>query len=164
MSSRNVYLTRTTGRWFFLPRASDRLPPVVTGRRVCTSICVALVTCALAPISADATVPGHWDPVTAPTGANIDQVALLRDANGSLQVVWHQEPQGSSVGTALIHTVISATGKVGPPQTIVSGVGGHRRRHDDARRQRADPAVRAGNALREHARPLPEHRGVDVVG
>ena len=93
----------------------------MTGRRVCTSICVALVTCALAPLTADATVPGHWDPVTAPTGANIDQVALLRDANGSLQVVWHQEPQGSSVGTALIHNAISATGQVSPPQTIVSG-------------------------------------------
>ena len=124
MSSPNVYLTKDKRRWFFLPRASDRLPPVVTGRRVCTSICVAVVTCALAPISADATVPGHWDPVTAPTGANIDQVALLRDASGSLQVVWHQEPQGSSVGTALIHTVISAIGKVGPPQTIVSGWAG----------------------------------------
>jgi hypothetical protein len=30
------------------------------------------------------TVPGHWDPVTAPTGANIDQVALLRTPDGSL--------------------------------------------------------------------------------
>jgi hypothetical protein len=58
--------------------------------------------CVLAPVAARATVPGHWDPVTAPTGANIDQVGLLRDASGSVHVVWHQEPQGSSVGTALI--------------------------------------------------------------
>jgi hypothetical protein len=86
------------------------------------SICVAaLMGCVLAPVAARATVPGHWDPVSAPTGANIDQVALPRDASGSLQVVWHQEPQGSSVGTALVQTMISASGKVGPPQTIVSG-------------------------------------------
>lgn len=82
---------------------------------------LALLACALAPVAARATVPGHWDPVTAPTGANIDQVALLRDAGGSLHVVWHQEPQGSSVGTALLHTVISPSGKVGPAQTILSG-------------------------------------------
>ncbi|MGZ4165158.1 MAG: hypothetical protein ACXVFO_00350 [Solirubrobacteraceae bacterium] len=85
---------------------------------------MAFLACALAPVAARATVPGHWDPVTATTGANIDQVALLRDASGSLHVIWHQEPQGSDVGTALIHTVISAAGKVGPPQTIVSGWAG----------------------------------------
>jgi hypothetical protein len=76
----------------------------VARRRICAALGAALVACALAPFAARATVPGHWDPVTAPTGANIDQVALLRDAKGSLHVVWHQEPQGSSVGTALIQT------------------------------------------------------------
>ncbi|MGZ4293185.1 MAG: hypothetical protein ACXVRM_02995 [Solirubrobacteraceae bacterium] len=85
---------------------------------------MAFLACARAPVAALATVPGHWDPVTATTGANIDQVALLRDASGSLHVIWHQEPQGSDVGTALIHTVISAAGKVGPPQTIVSSWAG----------------------------------------
>jgi hypothetical protein len=84
-------------------------------------ICAALTGCALAPVAASATVPGHWDPVTAPTGANIDQVALLRDSSGSLHVVWHQEPAGSSVGTALIQTTISANGKVGASHTIFSG-------------------------------------------
>ncbi|HET7047081.1 MAG TPA: hypothetical protein VFI54_02340 [Solirubrobacteraceae bacterium] len=105
----------------------------------------------LAPVAARATVPGHWDPVTAATGANIDQVALLRDASGSLHVVWHQEPQGSSVGTALIQTMISATGKVGPPQTIVSGWAGV----GDATMMRAAngqillfvPATRSANTL-----------------
>jgi hypothetical protein len=96
----------------------------VTGRRLFASIAAVWVAAALAPTTAGATAPGHWDPVTAPAGANIDQVALLRDSGGSLHVVWHQEPQGSSVGTALIHTVISAAGKVGAPQTIVSGWAG----------------------------------------
>ena len=79
---------------------------------------------ALAPAAARATVPGHWDPVTAPTGANIDQVALLRTPDGALHVVWHQDPPGSDVGTALMHTVIAPTGTVGPAQTIVSGWAG----------------------------------------
>jgi hypothetical protein len=83
-----------------------------------------LLASALAPAVARATVPGHWDPVTAPTGANIDQVALLRTPGGSLHVVWHQDPPGSDVGTALMHTVIAPTGEVGPAQTIVSGWAG----------------------------------------
>lgn len=82
------------------------------------------MACALAPAAAQATVPGHWDPVTAPTGANIDQVALLRSPDGSLHVFWHQEPQGSDVGTALVQTTLTAAGQVGSPQTIVSGWAG----------------------------------------
>jgi hypothetical protein len=88
------------------------------------SVYLTLLALALAPAAARATVPGHWDPVTAPTGANIDQVALLRTPDGSLHVVWHQDPPGSDVGTALMHTVITPNGKVGPAQTIVSGWAG----------------------------------------
>jgi hypothetical protein len=83
-----------------------------------------LMASALMPAAARATTPGHWDPVTSPTGANIDQVALLRDPGGSLHVFWHQEPQGTDVGTALIQTVISSAGNIGSAQTIVSGWAG----------------------------------------
>ena len=96
----------------------------MSASRLRTLICLALLGGALAPAAARATVPGHWDPVTAATGANIDQVALLRTPDGSLHVVWHQEPQGSDVGTALLQTVITAGGAVGPAQTIVSGWAG----------------------------------------
>lgn len=82
--------------------------------------CAALVLCALSPAAAHATVPGHWDAVTSPTGGVSDQVALLRDRNGSLHVVWHQDPPGSPTA-ALMQTMVSASGKVGPAQTIVSG-------------------------------------------
>jgi hypothetical protein len=87
-------------------------------------VCLVLIGGVLAPAAARATVPGHWDAVTAATGANIDQVALLRTPDGSLHVVWHQEPQGSDVGTALMQTVITAGGAVGPAQTIASGWAG----------------------------------------
>src|ERR1700751_3864963 len=96
----------------------------MSASRLRTLICLALLGGALAPAAAGATVPGHWDPVTAATGANIDQVALLRTPDGSLHVVWHQEPQGSDVGTALMQTVITAGGAVGPAQTIASGWAG----------------------------------------
>ncbi|MBV9605439.1 MAG: hypothetical protein JO027_10040, partial [Solirubrobacterales bacterium] len=87
-------------------------------------VSLTLLALALAPAVARATVPGHWDPVTAPTGANIDQVALVRTPDGLLHVVWHQDPPGSDVGTALTHTVIGPTGKVGSAQTIASGWAG----------------------------------------
>lgn len=110
-----------------------------------------LLALALVPAVARATVPGHWDPVTAPTGANIDQVALLRTPDGSLHVAWHQDPPGSDVGTALMHTVIAPDGNVGPAQTIVSGWAGI---GDGALARSADgdlvlfaPATRSTNGL-----------------
>ena len=85
-------------------------------------VSLTLLALALAPAVARATVPGHWDPVTAPTGANIDQVALVRTPDGLLHVVWHQDPPGSDVGTALTHTVSNAKSKAEDRDSMRSNV------------------------------------------
>ena len=93
---------------------------VGVGRRACRWACAAVLSCGLIPMTASAAAPGHWDPVTAAGGENIDQVALLRDADGSLHVIWHQGPP-QSPAASLNETMVSASGKVGPAHAIVSG-------------------------------------------
>lgn len=86
-------------------------------RRLVASLLVALVALAVSASAALATTPGHWDPVTAANGSNTYQVGLLRTPDGKLHVVWQR---GNGVGTDLVQTVLTASGTVGPAQTIAS--------------------------------------------
>lgn len=59
-----------------------------------------------------------WKQVTASGGSNIDQVGLLRTADGTLHVAWHH-PTGPNTED-LLHTTIAADGTVGATVPIVS--------------------------------------------
>lgn len=59
-----------------------------------------------------------WQRVTAPDGANTDQVGLLRTPDGTLHVAWRHR-NGSLED--LLHTTIGAGGKLGATTPIVTG-------------------------------------------
>jgi hypothetical protein len=59
-----------------------------------------------------------WHKITSSNGANIDQVGLLRTADGTLHVAWHIRTGGNTFD--LRHTSISAGGGVGATTAIVS--------------------------------------------
>jgi hypothetical protein len=77
-------------------------------------ILAAPLALALAP-AADA---AGWKQVTAPDGANTDQVSLLRTADGTLHVAWRH---GAPGGDSLMHTAIGRDGRIGATSTVVSG-------------------------------------------
>ena len=60
-----------------------------------------------------------WQQVTAEGGSSIDQVALLRTADGVLHVAWHHQTGPNTED--LLHTTIDAAGKVGATSPIQSG-------------------------------------------
>ena len=60
-----------------------------------------------------------WKRVTTPDGASTDQVGLARSADGGLHVAWHH-PTGPNTAD-LLHTAISAAGKVGATSPVQSG-------------------------------------------
>src|SRR4051794_8417881 len=60
-----------------------------------------------------------WKQLTASNGTNIDQVGLLRTADGALHVVWHHQSGPNTED--LLHTVIAPDGKIGATTPIVSG-------------------------------------------
>jgi hypothetical protein len=69
-------------------------------------------------ILAPAAHAAGWKIVTAPDGANTDQVAPLRTADGTLHLLWRHRN-----GTAedLLHTVIAANGTLGATTPVVTG-------------------------------------------
>ena len=69
---------------------------------------------ALAIVVAPSAQAAGWKLVTAPNGSNIDQVGLVRTADGVLHVAWHKDGN-------LSHTVIAANGKLGATTPIQSG-------------------------------------------
>lgn len=76
---------------------------------------------ALLPIALALAPSAHaagWTRVTAPDGANTDQVSLSRTADGTLHVAWRHR-NGSLED--LLHTTIAANGKLGATQPIVTG-------------------------------------------
>jgi len=82
--------------------------------RPCSLAAAALATLALAS-SAHA---AGWQRVTAPDGANTDQVSLLRTGDGTLHVAWrHGAPNSDS----LMHTAIGVDGKLGATSPVVTG-------------------------------------------
>jgi hypothetical protein len=60
-----------------------------------------------------------WKRVTTPDGSSTDQVGLARTADGVLHVAWHH-PTGPNTED-LLHTAISAAGKVGATSPVQSG-------------------------------------------
>jgi hypothetical protein len=60
-----------------------------------------------------------WTRITSPNGANIDQVGLLRTADDVLHIAWHR--RASPVTVDLLHTAISAGGRVGATTAIANG-------------------------------------------
>jgi hypothetical protein len=60
-----------------------------------------------------------WARVTTPDGSSIDQVSIARSADGTLHVAWHR-PTGPSTED-LLHTAISARGKVGATTLVATG-------------------------------------------
>jgi hypothetical protein len=76
-----------------------------------TSIALAA---ALALAAAPSAHAAGWKQVTAPNGSNIDQVGLVRTADGVLHLAWHK-------GGDLSHTRVDANGKVGATSPIQSG-------------------------------------------
>jgi hypothetical protein len=82
---------------------------------------VVLVSLVLA-LAATATAPAEgapWKRVTTPDGSSTDQVALTRTRDGVLHLAWHH-PTGPNTSD-LLHTAISAAGKVGASTPIQAG-------------------------------------------
>jgi hypothetical protein len=79
------------------------------------AVAVVLVAAAAAP-SAQA---APWKRVTTPDGASTDQVGLARSADGVLHLAWHH-PTGPNTAD-LLHTAISAAGRVGASSPVQSG-------------------------------------------
>lgn len=59
-----------------------------------------------------------WNIVTAPDGANTDQVAPLRAADGTLHLLWRHR---SGTTDDLMHTVIAPNGRLGATNPVVTG-------------------------------------------
>jgi hypothetical protein len=90
---------------------------------VARSVRIALALLVLAPAAAaQAIAPGHWDPVTAANGVNIDQVATVRTPDANLHVIWHHHTSAST--DSLVQSVISPNGHIGAAHEIASGWAG----------------------------------------
>jgi hypothetical protein len=80
---------------------------------------ILLAATLLALASAPSAHAASWKQLTSGGGANIDQVGLLRTADGVLHVAWHR-PAGPNAED-LLHTTIRPDGKVGATTTIAAG-------------------------------------------
>jgi hypothetical protein len=80
---------------------------------------ILLAAAALALAAAPTAHAATWKQVTSSGGASIDQVGLLRTGDGVLHVVWHRRTGPSTED--LLHTAITADGKVGATATIAPG-------------------------------------------
>jgi hypothetical protein len=79
---------------------------------------VAVATAAAVIVPATQAVAAGWKRVTAPNGTNIDQVGLVRTADGVLHLAWHIRTGGNSED--LRHTTISPAGVIGATTPIVT--------------------------------------------
>jgi hypothetical protein len=112
------------GRGSVLPRGGRCVPTPSAGpisvRGVILRILVVATTIACVAVpSAHAAV---WRQVTAPGGAAIDQVGLLRTPDGVLHVAWHNRSGPNTED--LWHTRIAPDGALGPTTPIVTGWAG----------------------------------------
>ena len=73
------------------------------------------------PAAARAGGPGTWTRVTPTDGVNIDQVTLLRTADGVLHVGWHAHNPADSTKEDLATAPISPAGALGAAVPIQSG-------------------------------------------
>ena len=76
---------------------------------------------AAVPVALVLTPAAHaagWKMVTAPDGANTDQVSLVRTGDGTLHVLWRHR---TGAAEDLLHTVIAANGTLGATTPVVTG-------------------------------------------
>jgi hypothetical protein len=73
----------------------------------------------LLAVASPAAQAAGWKPVTTPDGANSDQVGFARSGDGVLHTVWHHRTGPNTED--LLHTPISAAGKVGGANPVQSG-------------------------------------------
>src|SRR3954453_18689965 len=85
------------------------------------ALALSLAGLALAPAAAQAGVPGRWDRVTFPTGANIDQVDLARAPDNVLHAVFGAKKPAAQSRTDLFHAAITPAGGVGGPDAVTQG-------------------------------------------
>jgi hypothetical protein len=79
----------------------------------------AMAVAALGLLAAPVADASSWKQVTASNGSNIDQVGLLRTADGTLHVAWHRRTGPNTED--LLQTAISAGGAVGATTPIQTG-------------------------------------------
>jgi len=80
------------------------------------AVALAIIVAASAAPTAHA---APWKRVTTPDGSSTHQVGLARSADGVLHVAWHH-PTGPNTED-LLHTAISAAGKIGATTPVQSG-------------------------------------------
>src|SRR4051812_31277485 len=68
--------------------------------------------------------PGTWTRVTPTTGVNIDQVTLLRGADGVLHVGWLQKNAADATKQDIATAPITAAGKLGGTVPVETGWAG----------------------------------------
>ena len=85
------------------------------------ALALSLAGLALVPATARAGVPGRWDRVTFPTGANIDQVDLVRAPDNVLHAVFIAKNAGDQTLTDVFHDAITPAGGVAPPNPVTQG-------------------------------------------
>ncbi len=73
-----------------------------------------LAAAALALTFATSADAAHWQQVTRPGGANIDEVSHVRTADGVLHIAYKKDGN-------IVHTVIAPNGKVGASSPVASG-------------------------------------------
>jgi hypothetical protein len=81
--------------------------------------CLVIAALATALVAAPPATAAGWKQVTASNGSNIDQVGLLRTADGVLHVAWHHRTGPNTED--LLHTAIAPNGAVGATVPIASG-------------------------------------------
>lgn len=87
-------------------------------RRTVTAT-IALVAALGMLASTSAAAPKGWQTVAKGDLTNSEQIGFARSADGTLHVAWHRQTGPNTYD--LVHTPISASGRVGAPTTIVSG-------------------------------------------
>ena len=96
---------------------------IVVGRSRRAYGVAAVVVAALACVAATAAgVPGGWDVVVQGAGVpggSASELGLARSPNGVLHVAWKE--QTGPLTEAIRHRTVSASGRVGPVSTIVTG-------------------------------------------
>ena len=83
---------------------------------------IPLVLTALALLFGGQAASAGWTRITSTNGGNSDQVALLRTADDVLHVAWHRRTGPNTED--LLHTAISAGGRVGATAPIATGWSG----------------------------------------
>jgi hypothetical protein len=89
--------------------------------RIALAAIAALALSLAAPAAALAGTPGHWTRVTPTTGQNIDQVDLVRTADGALHVAWRAKNATDPTKEDLFQSTVQTNGTVNAPAPVELG-------------------------------------------